>query len=158
MNFNWLHSLPPDLWLSERNIFSNLQDGKFAVKFWTENMNTKVVNAGGLEQEGGYFINSWNLMLDWQLEGEQGLQGLCEWSWLWARHRKKNVVSTNCSWYVAKRQGRIEQVASGGGLNKRRGRAAHVTVMWLLLPFEGSHKGASPRRLWTMEATTYRSQ
>ena len=41
-------------------------------------MNTKVVNAAGVEQEGGYFINSWNLMLDWQLEGEQGLQGLCE--------------------------------------------------------------------------------
>ena len=41
-------------------------------------MNTKVVNAAGVEQEGGYFINSWNLMLDWQLEGEQGLQGLFE--------------------------------------------------------------------------------
>ena len=47
-------------------------------------MNTKVVNAAGVEQEGGYFINSWNLMPDWEAEGEHGLHGLYERSRLTA--------------------------------------------------------------------------
>ena len=37
-----------------------------------------------LNIEGGYFINSWNLMPDWEAEGEHGLHGLYERSRLTA--------------------------------------------------------------------------
>ena len=37
-----------------------------------------------LNVEGGYFINSWNLMPDWEAEGEHGLHGLYERSRLTA--------------------------------------------------------------------------